>query len=358
MPPPVHGAAMMGKYIHDSKLVNESFECHYINLTTAKNLEDIGHFRMGKLFDFLHLLQHIRKSIKAIRPDLVYITPNAKAPAFYKDYIVVQLIKMAGCKVVLHYHNKGIATRQNFWRDNQLYKRFFKGVKVILLADALYPDVRKYVKRENVYICPNGIPDTVNHTLCKDTHTIDKTHILFLSNLIISKGVLVLLDALEILKRKGYQFFCNFVGGETVEIDAKRFQEEVKSRGLDDSVRYDGKKYGDDKEQFYSNADIFCFPTFYPNECFPLVLLEAMQHGVACVSTNEGGIPQIIDEGKNGFMVPKQDPNALADAISRLITDRELCKKMGENGLEKYLNEFTLDNFEKHFVEILKDVLH
>ena len=53
--PPVHGAAMMGKYIHDSKLINESFDCHYINLTTAKNLEDIGHFRLGKIVEFAKL---------------------------------------------------------------------------------------------------------------------------------------------------------------------------------------------------------------------------------------------------------------------------------------------------------------
>lgn len=482
MPPPVHGAAMMGKYIHDSKLINESFECHYINLTTAKNLEDIGHLRLGKVFDFLHLLQHIWKAVKAIRPDLVYITPNAKAPAFYKDYIVVQLIKQTGCKVILHYHNKGVATRQNLWGDNQLYKRFFKGVKVILLADALYPDMQKYVKREDVYICPNGIPDATDGKEPTAERHNKIPHILFLSNLLICKGVLVLLDALKILKDKGYSFICDFVGGETDDLNAKSFSEEVKKRGLNEIAIYHGKKYGKEKESmfanadiftlpslneafplvnieamqnklpivstnvggiedevengengfitkagssqmlaqalgaliddkelrqkmgekgyekykelftkdkfesnikavlsdcmggvvltnyfgkrygedktpFLKNADIFCFPTFYPNECFPLVLLEAMQHGIACISTNEGGIPHIIDEGKNGFMVPKQDPIALADAISRLITDRELCRKMGEFGLEKYQNEFTLDKFEERFVGILKSEL-
>ncbi len=50
---------MMGKYIHDSKLINESFDCHYINLTTAKNLEDIGHFRLGKIVEFAKLLYRI-----------------------------------------------------------------------------------------------------------------------------------------------------------------------------------------------------------------------------------------------------------------------------------------------------------
>lgn len=42
MPPPVHGAAMVGKYIHDSRVIKEAFDCHYINLTTARDLADIG----------------------------------------------------------------------------------------------------------------------------------------------------------------------------------------------------------------------------------------------------------------------------------------------------------------------------
>ena len=42
MPPPVHGASMMGKYIHDSKLIDQTFDCRYINLTLAKDLSDIG----------------------------------------------------------------------------------------------------------------------------------------------------------------------------------------------------------------------------------------------------------------------------------------------------------------------------
>ena len=57
MPPPVHGAAMVGKYIHDSRLVNEAFDCRYINLATAANLEDIGKVRLAKFVDFSRLLR-------------------------------------------------------------------------------------------------------------------------------------------------------------------------------------------------------------------------------------------------------------------------------------------------------------
>ena len=103
LPPPVHGAAMMGKYIHDSKIVNESFDCHYINLTTASSLENIGKSGVKKLWKFAKLLLNIRRNVKKLKPDLVYVTPNACGGAFYKAFIVVQMLKMMGCKVVAHY---------------------------------------------------------------------------------------------------------------------------------------------------------------------------------------------------------------------------------------------------------------
>lgn len=124
MPPPVHGAAMVGQYIHDSKLINDKFDSHYINLTTAKNLQDIGKVGIRKLVDFIMLLRRIRKSLKEIRPDLVYVTPNACGGAFYKDYIV-------------------------------------KGIKVILLFECLYSDVMKYVKREDVFVSQPSITMSV-----------------------------------------------------------------------------------------------------------------------------------------------------------------------------------------------------
>ena len=158
LPPPVHGAAMMGKYIHDGKLINEAFDCHYINLTTAKDLADIGKVGWRKVQQFTKLLTQIRHEVKQLNPQLVYVTPNAKGGAFYKDFIVVQMLKIMGCKIVVHYHNKGISLRQDKILDNILYKSFFKGLKVILLAEPLYNDIKKYVTRENVFICSNGIP--------------------------------------------------------------------------------------------------------------------------------------------------------------------------------------------------------
>lgn len=350
MPPPVHGAAMMGKYIHDSNLINNEFECHYINLTTAKTLNDIGKLGFYKIKSFLVLLLNVIKTVIFVRPNLVYITPNASGNAFYKDFVVVEIVKFMGCKVVLHYHNKGITDRQNKWFDNILFNCFFRKVKVILLAEQLYYDVKKYLKRDNVYICSNGIPE-INQSI-KETPNGFK--ILFLSNMMKEKGVYTLLEACKILKKRNLYFHCDFVGqwSDITENDFNRYLDEHQ---LVDKVKAYGAKYGEAKTSFLKEASLFVFPS--NNEAFGLVLIEAMQHSIACIATLEGGIPSIIDDGKTGFLIEKQNSLLLADKIEFLICNPDICKKMGDMGYSRYNNKFTLGIFENRLKIIFEDIM-
>lgn len=355
MPPPVHGASMMGKYIHDSEVVNGAFDCHYINLTTAKNLADIGKVGLRKLVQFVELLNRIRKEVKRLKPQLVYVTPNACGGAFYKDFVVVQLLKAMGCKVVAHYHNKGVATRQDRKLDSWLYRRFFKDIRVMLLAEPLYADMERFVKREQVLFCPNGIPESAAPALVERKEGVPR--IFFLSNLLIDKGLLTLLDACKRLKEQGKVFRCDFVGGETADMDAERFRQECVERGLTDCVTYHGRKYGEEKLPFFQQADVFVFPTFYSNECFPLVLLEAMEQGLPCVSTYEGGIADIVDEGETGFLVPCREVEPLAERIGWLLEDEALRKRLGAAGRAKFEREYTLPRFEANIRRCLEACL-
>jgi glycosyltransferase involved in cell wall biosynthesis len=168
------------------------------------------------------------------------------------------------------------------------------------------------------------------------------------------KGVIVLLDALKILKERGHAVVCDFVGDETAEISRAQFEQEVHERGLENMAVYQGKQYGDEKERFWNRADVFVFPTFYRNECFPLVVLEAMQHGVPVVTTAEGGIPDMVRDGENGFLCERQNPKDLAEKLERMVSDLSLREKMGQDGYLKYRKYYTLEFFEKRLVDILK----
>ena len=121
-------------------------------------------------------------------------------------------------------------------------------------------------------------------------------------------------------------------------------------------VNYFGPKYGNEKNTFFSNADIFVFPTYYFNECFPLVLLEAMQYKLPIITSCEGGIPDIVTNGENGFVCKIKDAMSTADAIEKLLKSKELCVGMGKNGYKLFKKHFTQKVFNVNITNIFKEL--
>ncbi|MBO4827012.1 MAG: glycosyltransferase family 4 protein [Prevotella sp.] len=344
---------MVGKYIHDSELINNAFTCRYVSLTLATNISDIGKPSIRKAIDYLKQYRSIRRQARDFQPDLIYVTPNATGGAFYKDFFIVQMLKRLTPQVIVHYHNKGIRHRQDKTFDNRLYRHFFKNLKVILIAKPLYIDVKKYVSPDNVYFCPNGIPLSPNtqHPTLNTQHPA-LLRILFLSNMIESKGVWTLLSACQQLRDQGCTFQCDYVGNWS-DVDEKTFNNQVAELKLGEQVKAHGGVYGDDRSNFFNRADVFVLPTYYPNECFPLVLLEAMQHGIPCISTNEGAITDIIDDGQTGFIIPANNPSMLADKLQFLSENPKQRKEMGQRGYLKFKDNYTINHFETRLLNIL-----
>ena len=197
-PPPVHGAAMVGQFIQKSKVINESFDATYINLSTSTKVDEVGKGGINKIASTFKLVVRVIKALQKANYDLCYMTLTAKDYGFYKDFIIVALLKIFGKKIIYHFHNKGVSTRQHKTLDNLLYKITFNATKSILLSSLLYRDISKYVARENVFVCGNGIPEIGNKLLIeKRSNVNERCKLLFLSNMVVEKGVLVLLEAIN-----------------------------------------------------------------------------------------------------------------------------------------------------------------
>ena len=158
-PPPIHGSSLVGGYIKASRIINETFDCRYINLGTSASVEEIGKNPAGKMIRYIRLIWQVKKELIFFRPSLCYLTISSKGAGFYKDALIVFLVRLFGVKPVYHFHNKGVITRQERFFDNILYRFVFRNADVILLSKHLYTDVSKYVPEERVHYCPNGIPD-------------------------------------------------------------------------------------------------------------------------------------------------------------------------------------------------------
>ena len=352
LPPPVHGAATVGLQIKNSTIVNEAFSCEYINLGTSVTIEEIGKRRVVKLLRYFAILWKVLKAVLLHRPDLCYFSMTSKCTPFYKDASLALLVKLLGGKIVYHFHNKGVSVNQDKFIDNLLYRLVFKGSEVVLLSSSLYPDIQKYVKTEHVYYCPNGIKEV--EKVSGSSVGGKSVELFFLSNLMESKGVYLLLEACKILKHKQLAFQCTFVGG-IGDIDKQQFVSKLQELDIEDCVHYLGEKFGKEKGDIFSKTDIFVHPTL--NDCFPLVLLEAMQYSLPVISTFEGGIPDIVDDKFTGFLIPKNDTPALVEKLELLIGDADLRLKMGRAARQKFDKEFKSDKFEMRMTQILHQVL-
>ncbi|MBQ7531584.1 MAG: glycosyltransferase family 4 protein [Paludibacteraceae bacterium] len=264
------------------------------------------------------------------------------------------MIKRQKCTVVAHFHNKPPVPFARKWYNRLLYKSFFRYLHTIFLADCLAETFNDYTRRQLVHICPNGMPEQVTDVQPKKPYKLYT--FLFLSNMMEEKGVIVLLEACALLKKRGCGFVCNFVG-QWSDITEQRFNSLTEELGISENVHAYGGVYGEKKAKYFSQADAFVFPTYYSAECLPLVLIEAMRYSLPIISTPEGGIPDVIDD-KVGFLVEQRNSQALADRMQYLIEHPEGGRKKGEQGRVKYEREYTLPVFERRFVDILTNALY
>lgn len=351
LPPPVHGAAIIGENIKISTKINNLFHTKYLNLSTSKKINEIGKSPFIKFFRYLKILFSTVQLLLTFRPDIVYITLSSSGIGFLKDSIIALIAKMFRVKIVYHFHNKGIVKYQNRVFYNLIYKLILKNSKVILLSKLLYSDVEKYVKLKDVFYCPNGIKDLNEENYVRKSNSTIK--LLFFSNIIKSKGIIDLVEACEILLKKRINFICNIVGNEG-DLTEKELNSIIISKNLKNHMFYLGKKYDKSKIEIFNESDIFIHPTH--NDCFPLVLLEAMQFNLAIISTNEGAISEIINNNICGLLIPKKNVILLAENIEKLISQTELRNKLGNNARIKFLENYSLEKFEDNFMRIMYEI--
>jgi glycosyltransferase involved in cell wall biosynthesis len=162
--------------------------------------------------------------------------------------------------------------------------------------------------------------------------------LLCVGRLVPTKGQHILIAALDRLVKGGRSVSLCFVGDGPDRVSLER---EMKCRGLGGKVSFEGNVNQDRIGQFYREADAFVLASFA--EGIPVVLMEAMAMEIPCVSTRVAGIPELIRDGIDGFLVMPSDDRALAEALGRLIDDEALRRRLGEAGRLRVIEKYDLD---------------
>jgi glycosyltransferase involved in cell wall biosynthesis len=163
------------------------------------------------------------------------------------------------------------------------------------------------------------------------------------------KGHDVLLHALARAGARGLAFTALFCGEGSRRA---ALVEEAERLGLSARVRFLGEQ--PQVADVLAAADLFVLPS--RKEGLGVAILEAMAMGLAVVASAVGGIPESVEDGRTGLLVPPEDVDALAAALTRLARERDLARQMGERGRERVRAHFSMsamaDGYERLYGEV------
>jgi len=179
--------------------------------------------------------------------------------------------------------------------------------------------------------------------------------ILSVARLIEKKGLGDLIDTAGILKERGCSFHLEIIGDGPL-LESLRTQ--VEQLGLLDRVKLLGAQPQEVVRLAYQRAAIFALPCVVTAEGdrdgIPTALVEAMASGVGVVSTPVSGIPELIDHGRDGLLVAPNNPNMLAQALERLLTDSELLNCLTHAARAKVEKHFSIDRSSRQLLSLFE----
>lgn len=345
-PPPIHGLSKALETIVNSEVLNGKFNISYIDIKENKRIMD-----------------HINK-IKNDTADIYYFTISQTKLGNIRDMFLLQQLLAKKKKVIIHYHGgyyKKLYSSFNFIQK-KINKRLIGKVNIMIaLSESLKYLFTDVISLDRVRVCENFIEnsslisdDLFEKKLNNMSNPNKKLQLLYLSNFIESKGYKDLLQSIVILK--SYNIMVNFAGAFFSKKDEEEFFNYVENHGLIDQVTYHGVVKSEEKKELLFRSDIFILPTYYPKEGQPISIIEAMGNGLAIITTNHAGIPDIV-RPKSGVIINPKSPNEIASAVIELKTEGSLID------IARYNREYTLNNFresdyiyrlEKIFNEVIR----
>lgn len=325
-------SSVVNQYIYAG--IDKSVEFHYLPTTKQGN----------KLFKSLFFIKCILKAYIIMNKfDIVHIHVSKDGSCFRKR-IIAHIAKQFKKKIIFHIHSSQFI--EFYQKSSNINKRKIKNMfnisdKIIVLSNYWKNEFSFLISKEKLIALNNGVklPDSFK----KDYKN---KNILFLGKVCKEKGILELLYAMvEIVKI--YPDIVLYVGGIGEISIYKKISEEL---NISKNVRFLGWIYGSDKEKYLKKCSIFVLPSYF--EGMPVSLLEAMSYSCACVCTSVGGVPEVLNHGKNGLLINPKNIFELQSMLLACIDDETQRNNLGKNALETITKEYNI----KIILEDLKNI--
>jgi glycosyltransferase involved in cell wall biosynthesis len=184
-----------------------------------------------------------------------------------------------------------------------------------------------------------------------------KPAIVSIGRFIEKKGFGDLIRACALLRSRGHAVVCRIIGEGPLE---ESLRGQIAAEGLEQSVELTGPQTQAQIAERLARATMFVLPCTREADGgmdnLPTVIMEAMAAGLPVISTPLGGIPEMVEPGVNGELVPERDPEALCSAIERLIADREQARRFGNRGREIARDKFSIETSAQQLQRLFESI--
>jgi glycosyltransferase involved in cell wall biosynthesis len=321
-----------------SEVMRRAFRMELLDIGDPKGQEDMGRLNWWNISLALrHAFQSFRLAV-GFRPQVVYISIARGLWGFVRDIALLAPLRLTGAKILVHLRAGRFDMRHDDgWLGRTVARLGLAGVsRGIVLGETVRDVYGPYVRADKVRIVPNGmnLEGWDADRWMRERERNEGFHIACVTNLKHDKGAHVVLPALLKVREVIPDVKVSFAG-EWFDRDYRKFCTEfVEKHDLHRNTEFLGGLDDIEKRKLYAMADISVFVPVKP-EGQPWVVLEAMASALPVIGTPQGTMKEMIVEGENGYMIPIEDPDALADRIIMLARDRELRVRLGCNGRKR-----------------------
>ena len=363
-PPPYTGANVLLQQLLNSDL-KKRFNLPLLDITDRRPNDTRGRFDLTNVLLALCHSGLFGLMVAFRRPDVVYLPLSQGLWGFVRDAAFINISWLMRRRIIAHFHGGGFG---EFYEKSRrpiklLIRSSLRHISLlIVLAESLKSVFDGLVEKEKIRVVYNGIDAKEFQSVESNPENGDRVvKVLYLSKKSKAKGVYDFLRTIPLVTRKEKDVRFILAGDSVVSEEfpwhtgrmcntEKEIREFIRENGLTDVIDIRGEVTGSDKRKVFAESDIFVMPSY--SEGMPIVILEAMAAGLPVVATRVGALPEIIEEGKNGFLVEVGNYEDLANKVLILVKDRSLRRQIG--GLNRKVVSETFSS--KKYVEGLEMV--
>ncbi len=324
----VHGGicAVIDQYLHSS--IAENYRILLSGNSSAGS-------SLAKTAAFIRGCFTLAKRCAFGRVSLVHLH-TASGTSFYRKAVCFLIAKIFRKKTIVHIHGGGFL---DFYATSPAPIRMLirivldRADAIIVLSERFHTGIGSISKNPNLHVVFNPISSA-----CFGKALTERTspRFLFVGDVIERKGVGELMAAMKIVLGSMPAAHLTICGAGRIDF----YRRVCEDLHISDAVTFSGFVSGEAKLSAFSAASLFVLPSWV--EGMPMVIIEAMAAGLPVVATPVGGIPEVIEDGINGFLVPARDAAALAERILRIAADPALGKSMSAENIRKVKEVFDI----------------